>query len=131
MREAETLSGFGKNYCLKHIYLVRDFCFACNEAIAKGDLNSAKFYKGRAHRIVKGINPFSNYLDDADRNFLHRTKKRLERAFDRIEAHFEKNDGDVINNVMEEIIVDTLDLEKKVLGTSFVKLSHDLLIRKH
>lgn len=129
MKINSNLSNHGKHYCLKHILLIRNFCFACNEAVSNGDLNRAKFYKNWAHRIVKGINPFCKLLTDDDHPFLSKIKQELEVIFERIEPFFLTNQLPVINNVIAEIIAGTIEIEKNVWGISLAQLSKKLLTK--
>ena len=126
MKINSNLSNQGKCYCLRHIRLIRNFCLVCNEAVSNGDLHRAKFYKNRAHRIIKGINPFCKLLKNDDQPFLSKTKQELELIFERIEPFFLNNQLQAINNVIAEIIVDTIDIEKNVWGISLAQLSKKL-----
>lgn len=123
MKQEEKISKFGKDYCLKHIHLVRDFCSRCVEALAKNDYNSADFYHNRAHRIVRGINPFCKYLAASDRKFIIEAKQRLEKYFAVNKFSFATADKHKIQSMMDEIMVETFELEKAVLGISLVQLS--------
>jgi gamma-glutamyl phosphate reductase len=77
---------------------------------------------------VKGINPFSKYLTAEDRQFLLDVKQQLEATFERVASAHAKSETVALNNSIEEIIVETLDLEKDVLGVSLAQLSHKLLV---
>jgi hypothetical protein len=131
MNGEEKFSDFGKNYYLKHIHLIRGFCFRCTEALTKRDLDSANFYQSRANRIVKGINPFVKYLNEQDRKFLLDTKDRLEKVFSRVASSFQNGEINSVSNLIDEIIVDTLDLEKDVAGISLAQLSKIVLMENN
>ena len=115
MNKNQTLSEIGKKYCLKHINLIRNFCFACNHAIFKGDFDQAKYYKNWVHRIIKGINPFSKILEEHDRKFLSDTKNQLETVLAQTEPYFINIETNCINNIMEQLIVNTIEIEGDVL----------------
>jgi hypothetical protein len=115
MSKNQKLSRKGKKYCLKHINLIRDFCFACKQATAKGDFDQAKYYKNWAHRIIKGINPFCKTLEEQDRKFLSNTKKQLDSVLTQTESYFNNIQTNRINNIMKQLIVNTIDIEGNVL----------------
>ncbi len=131
MVKAVKLSEFGKNYSLKHIRLIRYFCFRCTDALTKNDLCAANFYQSRAQRVVKGINPFCKYLTEQDSKLLLETKDRLEKVFNRVAVLFLNGESNLIGNAIEEIIVETLDLEKEILHISLAQLSQKVLLENN
>jgi hypothetical protein len=129
MDRNETLSAFGKNYCLKHIRLVRDFCFRAAEALAKKDLNASNFLLERAYRIVKGISPFCRYANPKDRQFFIQIRERLAKFFYPSKPDF--SNISAVKNWIEEIIIETIDIEKNLLGISFAQLSQKVLVENN
>lgn len=123
------LSEFGRKYHLRHIRVIRDFCLRFSQALAKNDLKTANFYQAWAQRIVKGINPFCRYLTEQDRTYLLSVKNRLENLFYRLKSISQDGEINEIKNLIEEIIVETLDLEKVVSGTSFSQLIQDVWLK--
>ncbi len=128
MKETIKISIIGKNYCLKHIHLIRDFCFACNQAITQGNFVQADFYKNRAYRVIKGINPFCKLVKEQDRKFLVEAKKQLASFFTRTESNFIKIETNYINNILEELIIKTIEIESNVIGMNFIQLSKQIFM---
>ncbi|MEO0114978.1 MAG: hypothetical protein ABIK93_05830 [candidate division WOR-3 bacterium] len=131
MNPKVNFSEFGKNYYLRHIRLIREFSLQANEALLQNDPKSCSFYLTRAHRIVKGINPFGKYLTESDRVGLSFAQNRLKKLFAKIPSQIDSMEIDTTRNLIEEIIVETVDLEKDVLGISFAQLTQKVLIENN
>ena len=111
----QKLSRNGKKYCLKHINLIRNFCIAYKNAVVRRDFDQAKYYKNWTHRIIKGINPFCKILEEKDRQFISETKSQLDKALNQTESHFTNTATNRINNVLEQLINNTIDIEGYVM----------------
>lgn len=128
MHEGEKISEIKKSHYLKHIYLIRDFCFCCIEALTKRELNLVNFYQSRAYRIIKDINNNFRPFSELDRIFILDVKDRLKRIFSKAVISFQNGEINEFKNLIEEIIIDTLDFEKVALGISLAQLSKDILV---
>lgn len=115
MNKNQKLSKNGKKYCLKHIKLIRDFCFACKNAVVQKDFEQVKYYKNWTHRIIKGINPFCKILEQKDRKFISETKSQLDKVLNQTESHFANIETNRINKILEQLIINTNDIEGYVL----------------
>ena len=78
--------------------------------------------------IIKEINNNFSPFPELDRIFLLDVKDRLKRIFSKAVISFQNGEINEFKNLIEEIIIDTLDFEKVALGISLAQLSKDILV---